>query len=372
MKKCFALATAVVLASSIVYAKEIKIGAIMPMSGSIAAYGQTAWEGFSLANKLEPTLKNGDTVKIILIDSKGDKIESANAASRLISADKVSAIVGELISTNTDQIASIAEKEKIPVVAPAATSDRLTQRRTFTNRVCFTDSFQGEVVANYAAKELKLKKAVVIVDQAQVYSLGLAKVFEDVFESLDGEVVKTIRVSSGDKDFKAVVSQVKTLNPDMIFLPIYHPEASMFARQANEIGLNVPMFSGDGVANPTFLELGGSAVNGYMFTDTFDSSNPPTSRSKDFLKAYEVEYKKSEVAGFTALGADSYFIIVDAMNRCDDPSDGVCVNKMIKDTKNFEGVSGIINMTPSGDAVRSAVIKVVEDGKFVYKATVNP
>lgn len=372
MKKYLSLITALALSSSLAFSKEVKIGAVMPMSGSIAAYGQTAWEGFSLANKIEPTLKNGDTVKIILIDSKGDKIEAANAASRLISAEKVSAIVGELISTNTDQIASIAEKEKIPVVAPAATNDRLTQRRSFMNRVCFTDSFQGEVVANYAFKELNLKKAVVVVDQAQVYSLGLAKAFENVYKKAGGEVLRTIRVSSGDKDFKAVVSQIKLTNPDMIFLPIYHPEASMFARQAKEIGLDKPMFSGDGVANPTFLELGGTSVNGYMFTDTFDSANPPTKRSQDFIKAYQNEYKKDEMAGFTALGADSYFIIVDAMNRCDDPSDSVCVNGKIKETKNFEGVSGIINMTPAGDAVRSAVIKVVEDGKFVYKATVNP
>ena len=372
MKKYLSLITALAITSSFAFAKEIKIGAVMPMSGAVAAYGQTAWEGFSLANKLEPTLKNGDTIKIILIDSKGDKIESANAASRLISAEKVSAIVGELISTNTDQIASIAEKEKIPVVAPAATNDRLTQRRSFTNRVCFTDSFQGEVVASYAAKELNLKKAVVVVDQAQVYSLGLAKAFENTYKKSGGEVVKTIKINSGDKDFKAVVSQIKSTNPDMIFLPIYHPEASMFARQAKEIGLNKPMFSGDGVANPTFVELGGSAVNGYMFTDTFDSTNPPTKRSGDFLKEYQKEYKKSEIAGFTALGADAYFIIVDAMNRCESSSDSVCINQKIKETKNFEGVSGIINMTPSGDAVRSAVIKVVEDGKFIYKATVNP
>ncbi|MFV0482341.1 MAG: ABC transporter substrate-binding protein [Campylobacteraceae bacterium] len=372
MRKCLSIAAALMLASSFVSAKEIKIGAIMPMSGAISAYGQTAWEGFSLANKLEPTLKNGDTIKIVLIDSKGDKIESANAASRLISSEKVVAIVGELISTNTDQIASITEKEKIPLVAPAATNDRLTQRKQFMNRVCFTDSFQGEVVANYATNTQNLKTAVVVVDQAQVYSLGLAKAFQDTYEKNGGKILKTIRISSGDKDFKAVVAQIKQSNPSMIFLPVYHPEASMVARQAKEAGLNIPMFSGDGVANPTFVELGGSAVNGYMFTDTFDSSNPPTKRSQDFIEIYKKESGKSEIAGFTALGADSYFIIIEAMNKCEDPTDGACINKNIKSTKNFEGVSGVINMNESGDAVRSAVIKEVVDGKFVYKATVNP
>ncbi|MDR0579939.1 MAG: ABC transporter substrate-binding protein [Campylobacteraceae bacterium] len=353
-------------------AKEIKIGAIMPMSGSIAAYGQTAYEGLSFANKLEPTLKNGDSIKIVLIDTKGEKVEAANAASRLISAEKVAAIVGELISTNTEQVVSIAEKAKITVVAPAATNDKLTQRNNFVSRVCFTDSFQGEVVANYAYQTLGLKKAVVLVDQAQVYSLGLAKIFGEVFAKNGGTIVKKIAVSSGNKDFKAIVSQIKSLNPDMIFLPLYHPEASMFARQAKEIGLNKPMFSGDGVANPTFLELGGAAVEGYMFTDTFDYEAPPTKRSRDFIAAYEKATGKKDMASFTALGADAYFLIVNAMNNCENPEDSVCINDYIKATKNFEGVSGIINMSKSGDPIRSAVIKEVKEGKFVYKATVNP
>ncbi|MDR1461328.1 MAG: ABC transporter substrate-binding protein [Campylobacteraceae bacterium] len=371
MKKYCLLPMAIAALCS-VSAKEIKIGAIMPMSGSIAAYGQTAYEGLSLANKLEPTLKNGDSVKIVLIDTKGEKVESANAASRLISAEKVAAIVGELISTNTEQVASIAEKAKITVVAPAATNDKLTQRNNFISRVCFTDSFQGAVVANYAYQTLGLKKAVILVDQAQVYSLGLSKTFEEIFAKNGGTVVKKIAISSGNKDFKALVSQIKSINPDMIFLPIYHPEASMFARQAKEIGLNKPMFSGDGVANPTFLELGGAAVEGYMFTDTFDYEAPPTQRSRDFIAAYEKTSGKKDMASFTALGADAYFLIIDAMNGCENPEDSVCINNRIKATKNFEGVSGVINMSSSGDPIRSAVIKEVKDGKFVYKATVNP
>ncbi|MDR2100276.1 MAG: ABC transporter substrate-binding protein [Campylobacteraceae bacterium] len=353
-------------------AKEIKIGAIMPMSGAIAAYGQTAYEGLSLANKLEPTLKNGDTIKVILVDTKGDKVETANAASRLITSEKVAAIVGELISTNTDQLASIAEKSKIPVVAPAATNDRLTLKREFVSRVCFTDSFQGEVVANYAYSALGLKSAVIIIDEGQVYSIGLGKTFKDAFVKNGGKITKQFYITAGSKDFKAIVAQIKSLNPDMIFLPLYHPEASMIAIQSKEIGLNKPMFSGDGVANPTFLELGKSAVEGYMFTDTFDYGAPPTKRSEEFIKKYEKATGKKEMASFTALGADAYFLIIDAMNKCENPEDGVCVNKQIKSAKGFEGVSGVINMLPSGDPVRSAVIKEVKEGKFIYKATVNP
>ena len=372
MKKLALLATSVAVLASSSVAKEINVGVTMSMSGPLAAYGQTAYEGIEFANSLQPKLKNGDTVKLVLIDTKGDKVESANAATRLISSYKVVGIIGELTSTNTAQVMAIAEKKQIPVIAPVATNDKLTEQKEFANRVCFTDSFQGAVVANYAAKDLKLKTAVVVVDQAQVYSLGLAKAFTDAFKKAGGTIVKEIKVSSGDKDFKAVVSQIKAANPDFMFLPMYHPEVSMIARQAKQIRLSKPMFSGDGVANQTFIDLGGDAVEGYMFTDFFDYGAPPTQRSKDFIAAYAKKTGKQDMNSFVALGADAYNVMVDAMNRCTNPEDSVCINNAIKSTVNFEGVSGVLNIDKSGNSTRSAVIKVVQNAKAVYKATVNP
>jgi len=137
-------------------------------------------------------------------------------------------------------------------------------------------------------------------------------------------------------------------------------------------GLSKPMFSGDGVANQTFIDLGGKSVEGYMFTDFFDYSAPPTQKSKDFIASYAKETGKKELNSFTALGADTYFLLVDAMNRCSDPSDSNCINKEIKASRGFEGVSGVINMDKAGNATRSAVIKVITNGKAVYKTTVNP
>ncbi len=372
MKKLSLVLSASLLASSCLVAKEIKIGAVMPMTGPLAAYGQTCFSGVELANKLQPKLKNGDTVKVVLVDNKGDKVETATATTRLISNDKVVGILGALTSTNTAQVISLAEKKEVPVIASVATSDKLTMKKKYANRVCFMDSFQGAVVANYALKDLNLKTAVVIADQAQVYSLGLAKAFKKTFKKNGGKVLKTINVTSGDKDFKAVVSQIKSLNPEFIFLPMYHPEASMIARQAKEIGLNKPMFSGDGVANSTFIKLGGKAVEGYMFTDFFDYTEPPTKMSKDFIAAYSKETGKKELNSFAALGADSYYVMINAMNSCEDPTDSKCVNEKIKSTKGFEGVSGILNIDKNGNAKRSAVIKVIQDQKSVYKATVNP
>ncbi len=372
MRKISILLSASLLASSMALAKEIKIGAVMPMTGALAAYGQTCWSGVELANKLQPKLKNGDTIKVVLVDNKGDKVETATATTRLMSNDKVVGILGALTSTNTAQVVSLAEKKHIPIIAPAATNDKLTMGKKYANRVCFMDSFQGAVVANYALKDLSLKSAVVIADQAQVYSIGLAKAFKKTFKKNGGKVLKTINITSGDKDFKAVVSQIKTLNPDFIFLPTYHPEASMVARQAKEIGLKKPMFSGDGVSNKTFIDLGGDAVEGYMYTDFFDYSAPPTQKSKDFIAAFEKETGKKELNSFAALGADTYYVMVEAMNQCENPSDSKCVNEKIKSISGFEGVSGLLNIDKEGNAKRSAVIKVIKGKKAVYKATVNP
>ncbi len=371
MKKVISLALASALTCGVAMAKEIKIGAVMPMSGPLAAYGQVTNLGVELAHKLQPTLKNGDTIKLVLVDNKGDKVETATATTRLISSDKVTAILGALTSTNTAQTIAIADKKKIPVIASVATNDKLTAKRTFANRVCFTDSFQGEVVANYATQQ-GYKTAVVVVDQAQVYSLGLAKAFQNAFKKNGGKIVKKIKVTSGDKDFKAVVSQIKKLNPDFMFLPLYHPEASMIARQSKQLGLVKPMFSGDGVANQTFIDLGGESVEGYMFTDFFDYANPPSKKSADFVAFHEKETGNKEMNSFTALGADTYNVLIDAMNRCEDPSDSICVNKEIKKTVNFDGVSGAITINNEGNATRSAVIKEIKNGKAGFKATVNP
>lgn len=371
MKKVLSLALASALTCGVAMAKEIKIGAVMPMSGPLAAYGQVTYLGLELANKLQPKLANGDTVKLVLVDNKGDKVETATATTRLISSDKVVGILGALTSTNTAQTIAIADKKKIPVIASVATNDKLTVKRSFANRVCFTDSFQGEVVANFA-KEQGYKTAVLVVDQAQVYSLGLAKAFQKAFKANGGKLLKKIKVTSGDKDFKAVVSQIKKLNPDFMFLPLYHPEASMIARQSKQLGLDKPMFSGDGVANQTFIDLGGEAVEGYMFTDFFDYANPPSKTSADFVAFHEKETGKKEMNSFTALGADTYNVMIAAMNRCENPEDSVCINNEIKKTTNFDGVSGAITINKEGNASRSAVIKEIKNGKAGFKATVNP
>ncbi|EOH6601450.1 ABC transporter substrate-binding protein [Campylobacter coli] len=371
MKKVTLVFSALTLANCL-YAKTINLGVVLPLTGPVAAYGQDVFNGIELANKLNAKLDNGDEVKLIVIDTKGDKLETTSAVNRLIAQDKVIGIIGEATTPNTIQAISIVEDKKIPLIAPVASGDKLLEGKKYASRVCFSDSFQGDKFASYVTKELNLKNAVVIIDQSNVYSLGLAKAFEKSLKENGGKVIKKLAISSGDKDFRAVVSQLKSLNPDFVYMPIYHPEAALIARQAKQIGFDKLLAAGDGVNNQTFIDLGSTAVNGVVFTDSFDSSNPSTARGKTFINEYEKIKGNANLPAFSAMGADAYYVMLNAMNACQNTLTSECINEKIHQTSNYEGVGGIISIDASGNAIRPVVIKEIQDGKQVYKTLINP
>ncbi len=353
-------------------AKELNIGVIMPLTGQTAAYGQSAYEGIKIANAMRGTLSNGDKIKIIALDNKGDKIESGTAATRLIAQDKVLGIIGEMVTANTAQIMSVSESKKVPLITPAATADKLLNGKHYSARVCFKDSFQGSSLAGYAYDKLGYKNAVIIIDQGTDYSLGLARAFETKFTQKGGKILAKLKISSKERDYKAIIAQIKSLNADFIYAPVYYNEVSLFVRQARSAGLSVPMGSADGTADETFIKLAGEASEGYIFTDSFDYANPPTKLSRDFIAQYSKSKNSKEVPNFTAMGADAYFVMFEAMNKCVNSLTSECINNAIHSTQSFEGVSGVISIDKSGNATRSLVLKEIKGGKQRYKDLINP
>ena len=369
MKQLITLGLSGFLAFSI--AAEVKIGVIMPLTGAIAGYGQMTKKGIDLANQMKPTLKNGDKVKLIYVDNAGDKAQTANAVNRLIS-QKVTAIIGALTSSNSLVVAPIVKKHHIPTVAPVATNAKVTRANPYMNRACFIDPFQGKVAAKFAKKNLNAQTAVVVIDKAQAYSAGLAKEFIKAYKKLGGKVVKRVFITSGDKDFKAILSTIKSANPDIVYAPIYAPEMALMLKQAKMLGINKKFLAGDGVSDlKTLTNVAGKASNGLMYSDHFNEKATPTKLSKKFVEKYHKVYNES-VPSFAANGADSYFIIVNAMNKCKNPTNKECVAKNITKTKKLEAVTGYITVPSSGNPVKSAVINEVKDSTAIYKATINP
>jgi branched-chain amino acid transport system substrate-binding protein len=369
-KVCLLVAMMTAVCAAPLWAADpINIGAYLPMTGGVAAFGQSCWSAIEIAKKMEPEVL-GRPVELKLADTKSDKVESANAVSRLIEKDKVVALLGETISGNTIAAADFAERSKLPMITPTATNPLVNQKKKFVFRVCFIDTDQGLIGAKMAMDTLKAKNAAIIYDVAQDYCVGLANFFKKEFLRLGGTVSSETMFKSGDRDFTPQLSRIKAANPDVIYAPIYYTELALLARQAREMGLNKPILSSDGAQAPELIELGGPAVENIFFSAHFHEDMVNTDRGKKFIELYTKETKK-ELDSWGAMGADAYFVLLDAIRRAGS-TDGTKIREALVQTKDFEGVSGKISLKEDGNAIKEIVINQVKGGKFVYVKTINP
>ncbi len=370
MKKITTIVATAALIASVSYAKEIKIGVVLPLTGPIAAFGQTSNDGLKIAYAERHKLKNGDTIKLIVLDDRGDKVEAATATRRLIDKNHVTAILGEVASSNSMAMAPIAERSKTPMITHASTNPRVTKGKKFVTRACFIDPFQGAIQANYAYDH-GYKTAVIVTDAKQDYSVGVSKAFKKAYLKRGGKILGRVIINSGDKDFNAQVSTIKSKHPDIVDFTGYYPEAALMVRQARAMGVKAAFIGGDGVGFPELIKIAGKAAEGFMYSDHFNEAAATSPAAKAYVDAFHAKYHKP-ADSMGALAADAYNMILDAMNKCSNPADKICVNKNLRDTKNFQGVTGVINIDKNGDAVKSGVVNVVRNGKFAYLTTVNP
>lgn len=350
----------------------IKIGVFEPMTGASAAGGQMTVEGIELANEAKPEVL-GKKVELVVVDNKSDKVEAANAVSSLIDKDGVVAIIGSYGSSLSMAAGDIVKEKQIPAVGCSPTNPLVTLNNDYYFRVCFIDPFQGTVMANYAVKDLGAKTAAIIQDVTQDYSVGLSKYFVDSFKELTGDENSIVAISSyntGDQDFTAQLTNVSAAKPDVIFAPGNYGECALLIKQARDMGIDIPILGGDTWESPEFLSIGGDAVEGIVFSTHFTAEAPVTDVSKEFLSKYEEKYEKQANA-FAALGYDAYMVIMDAIERAGS-ADPNAIRDALAETKDFVGATGYITLDENGDAVKSAIIKQVQNGEFVYLTTVEP
>jgi branched-chain amino acid transport system substrate-binding protein len=358
-----------VLAGPAIAAEPVKIGTYLPMTGVVAAYGQMGWSGIEAAKKMEPEVL-GRPVEITLVDTKSDKVEAANAVSRLVEKENVVAILGEMISGNTIAGSDHAERSRIPMVSPTATNPIVTQGKKYIFRVCFIDPDQGRIAAKLAQDRLKAKSAALIYDISQDYCVALAAFFKKEFTKRGGKILAEAKFKTGDRDFTPQLSSLAAVSPDVIYAPIYYTECALIAKQAQEMGLDVPILAGDGAQAPELLQLGGDAVEGIYLTAHFHREMISTERGKKFVKLYKQETGK-DLDAFSAMGADAYFITLDAIRRAGE-ADPRKIREALAATRDFPGVSGKITLQPNGNAIKSMVINKVMDGEFTYVTTIEP
>lgn len=352
-------------------AGTIKIGAIFPITGPLATFGISCANGAKMAVE-EINVRGGvlgSKIELLIEDDQYKAEEAANAAKKLIERDKVVALIGEVTSSVTLVVAPIAQQSKIVLLTPTATNPKVTQVGDYIFRACFIDDFQGEVMANFVYKTLKLKNAAILTAVTSDYSKGLAQFFKQKYTALGGKIVAEESYSEGDTDFRAQLTKIKAAKPDFVYLPGYYADIGPILLQARELGITVPFGGGDGWDSPVLLQTAGKAAEGCFFSNHYS----PDSKDlvvQTFVKNYQKKYGATPDA-LAALAYDAAKLLVDAIKRAGS-TDSAKIRDALASTKGFRGVTGVITFDANRNPVKSAVIIEIKGGKQVYRATVNP
>jgi branched-chain amino acid transport system substrate-binding protein len=357
--------------------ETIKVGLNYELSGGVATYGQGLTSGVELA--VEEINKNGGVLgkqlELVKVDNKSDNAEAANVSSRLATRDKVVAILGAATSGNTKAASPAANENKVPLISASATADDVTvdsngKVREYIFKTCFSDSFQGVTMANFAFNDLSLKNAAVLVDNTSDYSKGLAKNFKETFTKLGGNVVSEEAYQAKDTDYKAVLTNMKAKSQDVLYVPGYYEEVGLIVKQARELGLDVTVLGGDGFDSPKLLEIAGAAaLNKVYYTNHYSSMDNAPDVVK-FKEAFNAKYSKDADA-FNALGYDLAYFLADALERAG-VADSVKLKDALASTNGFKGITGTLSIDEFHNPVKAVTILQVVDGKPTFLKKLEP
>jgi len=354
---------------------DIRIGVNAEITGSKPTVGDSCKKAAELlAGQVNAAggLKVGDKKYplTLFIEDNEDKPESAAAvAKKLISQDNVLAILGPNASGNAIPAARICEDARVIMISPWSTNPKTTENMKYVFRACFLDDFQGEVMAKFARDNLKAKTAAVLYDVASEYNKGIAEFFKKSFEQMGGRVVAFESYTKDDKDFSSQLTKIKAANPEVLFLPNYYNEVPLQAQQARRLGITCPLIGSDSWGSSELLTLGGKDLEGAFFSSHY-APDIATPKAQEFIRAYEAKYgkKPDDVA---ALTYDSGRLLLAAVAQAGS-LDRQKVRDALATISKFEGVTGTMKFSGTGDPVKSAVIIQIKDGKFQYSTSVAP
>ena len=353
----------------------IKIGLVFSQSGDLKPWGDDCYKGVQLAVSQinDAGGINGKKVQLMTGDSQSAPETGKSAASKLI-ADGAVGILGEVASGITQQMANVAFDAGVPIVAVGATRTDLADIGSNFFRVCYTDDFQGPVMAKFAHDYLKLNKVAIMTDAKQPYSVGLSDSFRKAFEGYGGTIVDEQKYQSKETQFSSYISNLKSKNPEGVFLSGYFNEVGPIASQMRTANLNVPLFGGDGWDSSDLLTSGGDAiVNGY-FCNHYNKEEP-RQEVKDFLAAWKAKFGGEPGTTMGALGYDGAKLMMDGIKRAMDKggSKSRDISAAIEDTTDFPGVSGKITLKGQGGnpSKPALVVKVTKNG-FVFEKAYSP
>lgn len=353
-------------------ADTVLVGEYGSLTGSEATFGQSTHKGIMLAVDEVNAAGGvkGKKVAVKTYDDQGKTQEAGTAVTRLITDDKVVAVLGEVASSLSIAGGRVAQQYGVPMISPSSTNAQVTQIGDMISRVCFVDSFQGLAAAKFATEHLKAKKVAVLYDQAQAYSKGLKDDFSKAFKQLGGAVATEQAYSGGDQDFSAQLTSIRDTQPEVIFVPGYYTDVGNIALQARKLGITAPLLGGDGWDSGKLAEIGGQAIDGSYYVNHY-SHEEQRPAVQQFVSAFKAKYDGEVPDGLAALGYDAAKLLFDAMSRAS-AWDGKSLGGAIAQTKDFPGVTGVISIDAQRNAEKPAVVLEMKNGRPTYVTTISP
>lgn len=346
---------------------SIKIGAVLPLTGDSAAWGEQGKYGIELAVE-EINAKggiNGKKLEVVYEDSQAVPKNSVTSIQKLINVDKVPAVIGDIVSATTLSMAPIAEKSQTVLIAISASAPAITDAGEYIYRVWPSDLLEGSVLAEFVVKN-KYRSVCILYIQTD-YGTGLRDAFKKTLEQKGGKVVLTQGYKQDETDFKPALLKIKSKKPDAVYIVGYYKDSGLILKQAKEIGLKSQFFGATAVESPKLIEIAGDAAEGLIYatiTD-FDTENP-TPGAKEFIEKFKKKFGVTPDWA-SSHSHDAVVVIAEAMKK--GGTTGTRIKKTIDSQKRFDGVTGKIVFDKNGDVIDKPVtIKTVQNGKFeVYK-----
>jgi branched-chain amino acid transport system substrate-binding protein len=350
--------------------KKIKVGIIAPLSGSFFTYGEEGLKGIRIAMQLQPYLKNGSRIELVVEDDKNDKALTFHLLKKLVEKDKVPAIIMFSSSSPVLAMAKVADEYRTPILAALATHPDITKHNDFISQLVFDDDFQGVVAALFVRDDLLIDTVAVFNNPTSAYSSHLAAEFERKFKSIGGEITDTISLTQETVSLSEIIKGVYDHSPELLYLPINVKDVVGVIREVRKLDWKPKMMGSDGLIS-TMLSQHEEDIDlfdGMLATDFMAHGMPLTPYGERARKRYRDQYEETGTA-HAALGAEAYAVLRSAMNRCSDPADRECINRQIRSTTNFTGIIGNITIGPNGKAQRPLCINSIKGGrsKFIFK-----
>ncbi|MST49925.1 ABC transporter substrate-binding protein [Mobiluncus holmesii] len=347
----------------------IKVGVNYELSGAVATYGQQNVDGIEMAfDEINAAGGvNGKKIEVVKYDSKSEPAEATTLATKLMNQDKVVTMIGPATSGSFKAVIPVGNQSKVPVVSGSATADDVTvtkgKLQDFAFRTCFSDSYQGGVMAKYAFDKLGAKTAVIYKDNSSDYAKGLAENFKKTFEEAGGKITGEEAYVAGDTDFNSVLTRLKGETFDVMYIPGYYQEVGLIIKQARGLGIDSKILGGDGFDSPTLLELAGAqALNNVYFTSHYSALDASNEKLQKFITDFKAKFGE-DPSSFNALGYDTAYFVAGALGNAKELT-GDAVKEAMASYKGFDGVTGKFDIDPkTHDPIKTAVVINLKDGE---------